>query len=83
MLIRKLLLLLVGYTMLTNVSLQNYNVLLIVVDDLRPALGIYDGANAYTPNIDNLAQKSFVFKNAFCQVTNLIYRVTIIEGRCR
>lgn len=44
------------------------NVLLIVVDDLRPALGVYGDKNAYTPNIDKLAQKSFVFTNAFAQV---------------
>lgn len=43
------------------------NVLLLVVDDLRPALGVYGDKNAYTPNIDKLAQKSFVFTNAFAQ----------------
>lgn len=44
------------------------NVLLIIVDDLRPALGVYGSSNAHTPNIDKLAKKSFVFANAFSQV---------------
>jgi iduronate 2-sulfatase len=43
------------------------DVLLLVVDDLRPALGVYGDRNARTPNIDNLASKSFVFTNAFAQ----------------
>lgn len=48
-------------------SVKN-NVLFIVVDDLRPALGCYGDKTAYTPNIDALAAKSFVFTNAFAQV---------------
>ena len=34
------------------------NVLLIVVDDLRPALGAYGDTLAITPNIDRLASVS-------------------------
>ena len=34
------------------------NVLLIVVDDLRPALGAYGDPLAITPNIDRLAMVS-------------------------
>lgn len=44
------------------------NVVLIVVDDLRPALGCYGDKGAFTPNIDALANRSFVFTNAFAQV---------------
>nr|CAI5843201.1 unnamed protein product [Callosobruchus analis] len=43
------------------------NILLIIVDDLKPALGCFGDVNAYTPNIDRLAEKSFVFRNAFAQ----------------
>lgn len=43
------------------------NVLLIIVDDLRPSLGVYGCKNAFTPNIDKLAKKSVVFTNAFTQ----------------
>ncbi|RZC42461.1 iduronate 2-sulfatase [Asbolus verrucosus] len=43
------------------------NVLLLIIDDLRPSLGTYGDPNARTPNIDNLASKSFVFNNAYAQ----------------
>jgi arylsulfatase A-like enzyme len=45
----------------------NYNVLFIVVDDLRPQLGCYGNENMITPNIDSLALKSVVFTQAYCQ----------------
>lgn len=44
------------------------NVLFIVVDDLRPALGVYGAKAAFTPNIDRLAKRSIVFHNAYAQV---------------
>lgn len=44
------------------------NVLFIVVDDLRPALGCYGDKRAITPNIDRLASKGVLFKNAYAQV---------------
>lgn len=47
------------------------NVLFIVVDDLRPALGCYGDKRAFTPNIDSLAARSIIFKNAYAQVYNL------------
>ncbi|GFT48249.1 iduronate 2-sulfatase [Nephila pilipes] len=43
------------------------NVLFIVVDDLRPALGCYGDERAITPNIDQLASKGVIFKNAYAQ----------------
>lgn len=42
------------------------NVLLICVDDLKPALGCYGDSVARTPNIDRLAKDGVVFRNAFC-----------------
>jgi hypothetical protein len=44
------------------------NIMIIVVDDLRPALGCYEDEMAYTPNIDTLAKNSMLFNNAFVQV---------------
>ena len=43
------------------------DVLLIMVDDLRPMLGCYDDPRIQTPNIDRLAARGVVFENAYCQ----------------
>jgi arylsulfatase A-like enzyme len=43
------------------------NVLFIAIDDLKPVLGCYDDPYAQTPNLDRLASRSFVFRNAHCQ----------------
>ena len=44
-----------------------YNVLFIVVDDLRPLLGCYDHTEMHTPNIDRLAARGTLFRRAYCQ----------------
>ncbi len=46
---------------------KKYNVLFIVVDDLRPELGAYGAEHIVSPNIDRLAEKSLVFERAYCQ----------------
>lgn len=46
---------------------SQYNVLLIAVDDLRPALRCYGDRTANTPNIDRLAARGAVFERAYCQ----------------
>lgn len=43
------------------------NIILIIVDHLKPALGCYGDTLAQTPNIDRLAQSSFVFENNHTQ----------------
>ena len=43
------------------------NVLFIVVDNLRPALGAYGNKEVVTPRIDALAANSTLFSRAFCQ----------------
>ena len=45
------------------------NVLVILVDDLRPELGIYGHEQVKTPNLDKLAASSTVFERAYCQQT--------------
>ncbi|HEX7861573.1 MAG TPA: sulfatase-like hydrolase/transferase [Verrucomicrobiae bacterium] len=42
------------------------NVLLLCVDDLKPALGCYGDKIAKTPNIDRLARRSVLFERAYC-----------------
>ncbi len=44
-----------------------YNVLFIVVDDLRPLLGCYGHSEIHTPNIDALAERGTLFNRAYCQ----------------
>ena len=44
-----------------------YNVLFIIVDDLRPFLGCYGHPEIQTPNIDALSQRGTLFKQAYCQ----------------
>ena len=46
---------------------QTPDVLLILVDDLRPMLGCYSDPHVKTPNIDRLSQRSVVFEHAYCQ----------------
>lgn len=48
-------------------SQQQPNVLLIMVDDMNDWVGAFGGhPQAITPNMDKLAKKSTVFKNAYC-----------------
>ena len=42
------------------------NVLLVCVDDLKPAIGCYGDALAKTPNIDRLAAHGVRFERAYC-----------------
>jgi len=48
-------------------SQEKPNVLLIMVDDLNDWVGAFGGnPQVITPNIDALAEKSTIFKNAYC-----------------
>ena len=46
---------------------SQYNVLFIVIDDLRNLLGCYGHSQMHTPNIDKLAQRATLFNRAYCQ----------------
>lgn len=43
------------------------NVLFIVADDMRPAIGCYGDEEVFTPNLDQLCTQSVRFQNAFAQ----------------
>lgn len=58
------------------------NVVLIMVDDLRPTLGAYGDAIASTPNIDSLAAGGFLFRNNFANVPVCgASRASLMSGR--
>ncbi len=44
------------------------NVLMIIVDDLRPELGCYGNDKILTPHIDELAAEGMVFLNSYCNI---------------
>lgn len=46
-----------------------YNVVMVIFDDLRPALGVYGDSLARTPHLDAFAQGSSYFTRAYSQVS--------------
>ena len=57
------------------------NVLMILVDDLKPALGCYGDSHAKSPNIDALAAKGMRFDLAYCnQAVCAPSRFTLMLG---
>ncbi len=57
------------------------NVLMILVDDLKPALGCYGDSIAKTPNIDALAARGMRFERAYCnQAVCAPSRFTLMLG---
>ncbi|EWH10515.1 Iduronate-2-sulfatase [Catenovulum agarivorans DS-2] len=50
------------------VQAQKQNVVMIIIDDLRPVLGAYGDERAHTPNIDVLAKQGVTFKHAYTNV---------------
>ena len=47
---------------------KKYNILFLVVDDLRPQIGCYGHKQMISPNIDRLASNGTIFNRTFCQV---------------
>nr|XP_035969849.1 iduronate 2-sulfatase-like [Halichoerus grypus] len=65
-----------------NWTIAPLNVLLIIVDDLRPSLGCYGDKLVRSPNIDQLASHSLLFQNAFAQQAVCApSRVSFLTGR--
>ena len=49
------------------ISEEQYNVMFIIADDLRPLIGCYGNPEIQTPNIDRLAEQGTLFNRAYCQ----------------
>lgn len=65
----------------TSRGAERPNVLLILVDDLKPALGCYGDTVARTPNIDALASRGMRFDRAYCnQAVCAPSRFTLMLG---
>ncbi|NND99559.1 MAG: sulfatase-like hydrolase/transferase, partial [Pirellulaceae bacterium] len=57
------------------------DVVLIMVDDLRPMLGCYGDRNIKTPCIDSLASRGVVFDRAYCQYAKCgTSRLSLMSG---
>jgi arylsulfatase A-like enzyme len=60
---------------------EQNNILLIIVDDLRPELGCYGNGQMITPGIDKLATQGMVFDRAYCNVPVCMpSRVSLLTG---
>ena len=58
------------------------NVLLVIVDDLRPDLGVYGRTWAHTPHLDKLGAQGTVFSSAHAAVANCApSRAAVLTGR--
>jgi len=63
-------------------SADNPNVLMILIDDLRPELGCYGADHMVTPNIDRLAKESLRFDQAYtAQAVCLPSRISLFSGQ--
>lgn len=60
---------------------QQYNVLFIAIDDLKPLIGAYGNNVIHTPNMDRLAASGITFTNTHCQqaICNAS-RVSVMTG---
>lgn len=62
-------------------EVKQKNVVLILVDDLKPTLGCYGDKAAISPNIDKLAAEGTVFNNAYCnQAVSVASRYNLLTG---
>ena len=80
---RTLFLLIIAFCLSGNLWAQNQkpNILLLLVDDLKPTLGVYGDKVAHSPNIDRLAEKGMTFTNAYCnQAVCVASRYNLLLG---
>ncbi len=64
-----------------NTEIKHKNVVLILVDDLKPTLGCYGDKTAVSPNIDKLAAAGIRFNMAYCnQAVSVASRYNLLTG---
>ena len=69
-------------TVAAAAALGRYNVLMIGVDDLRPAGSAFGHAEIQTPHIDRLAARGTIFTQAFVQASTCgVSRSSLLTGR--
>jgi iduronate 2-sulfatase len=79
--LRQLLILSCGLLMAQTAAAARPNVLLICVDDLKPAIGCFGDPVAVTPQIDRLAKRGVCFEAAYCnQAVCAPSRNTLMTG---
>ena len=72
---------LTGAALISPLAVGKPNVLLILVDDLKPALGCYGDSAARTPSMDALARRGMRFDLAYCnQAVCAPSRFTLMLG---
>lgn len=66
----------------TTVPVKRPNILLIMIDDLKPALGAFGDPVAISPNIDRLAARGARFERAYAnQAVCAPSRINLMTGR--
>ena len=72
---------LISVTLISPLAVERPNVLLILVDDLKPAMRCYGDNAAKTPNMDALASRGIRFDLAYCnQAVCAPSRFTLMLG---
>ena len=57
-----------SFVCICSAKQKSPNILMIIVDDLRPQLGCYGASDTLSPNIDRIASEGTLFETAYVQV---------------
>ncbi|MCM8537214.1 MAG: sulfatase [Lentisphaeraceae bacterium] len=72
----------IAFALCSSAENNNYNVLFIAVDDLRPELGCYGVDYAQSPHLDSFAKEAVLFNRHYVQVPTCgASRFALLTGR--